>query len=154
MKRRTMSDLSVRTALAALALAVMPPATADSLPRANPERLGSRIEELGHFGRNPQGGVSRVAYSEADIAGREYIKALMRGTGLEVRVDTAGNVIGRRAGSDPQLPVIMMGSHIDSVPQGGNYDGDVGVLSAIEVVELLRDRGISTRHPLEIVSFT
>jgi len=121
---------------------------------ADPQRIERRITELSAFGANPQGGVSRLAYSPADIAGREYIKELMRDAGLDVRVDTAGNIIGRRNGSDPDLPVIMMGSHIDSVPQGGNYDGDVGVIGAIEVARLLREQGIVTRHPLEIVSFT
>jgi N-carbamoyl-L-amino-acid hydrolase len=126
----------------------------DALPPADAGRLERRIHELGRFGANPEGGVSRVAFSEADIAGRAYVKSLMRGAGLEVRVDTAGNIIGRRSGTDPALPVIMTGSHIDSVPKGGNYDGDVGVLGAIEVAELLRDAGIATRHPLEFVVFT
>jgi len=78
----------------------------------------------------------------------------MRDAGLTVRVDTAGNIIGRRAGSDDSLPPIMFGSHIDSVPGGGNYDGDVGVIGAIEVAQLLQERGIETQHPLEVVSFT
>jgi N-carbamoyl-L-amino-acid hydrolase len=120
----------------------------------NAERMAERIEALSEFGANRQGGVSRVAFSDADIAGREYIKTLMREAGLDVRVDTAGNILGRREGSEPGLPAIMFGSHIDSVPGGGNYDGDVGVIGAIEVAEVLEDHGISTRHPLEIVSFT
>ena len=122
--------------------------------RANPERMEQRIKMLGEFGTNPEGGVSRVAYSDADLAGREYIMDLMREAGLHVRVDTAGNIIGRREGSEEDLPVIMFGSHIDSVPGGGNYDGDVGVIGAIEVVQLLKENRISTRHPLEVVSFT
>lgn len=122
--------------------------------RANPERMEQRIKTLGEFGANPEGGVSRVAYSDADLAGREYIMDLMREAGLHVRVDTAGNIIGRREGSEEDLPVIMFGSHIDSVPGGGNYDGDVGVIGAIEVVQLLKENRISTRHPLEVVSFT
>jgi N-carbamoyl-L-amino-acid hydrolase len=117
-------------------------------------RLEQRITALSAFGANPQGGVSRVAFSAADIAGREYIQGLMREAGLQVRVDTAGNVIGRRAGSDRSAPVIMLGSHIDSVPQGGNYDGDVGVIGAIEAAQLLHENDITTRHPLEIISFT
>jgi N-carbamoyl-L-amino-acid hydrolase len=134
---------------------IPPDAIADDRPATvDPQRIERRIAELSAFGANPQGGVSRLAYSQADIAGREYIKGLMREAGLEVRVDTAGNIIGRRNGSDPDLPVIMMGSHIDSVPQGGNYDGDVGVIGAIEVAELLREQGTVTRHPLEVVSFT
>lgn len=123
-------------------------------PAASAERLVQRITALSAFGANPGGGVSRVAFSEADIEGREYIKALMRKAGLEVRVDTAGNIIGRHEGTEPQLPVIMLGSHIDSVPQGGNYDGDLGVIGAIEVEELLREHGLTTRHSIEIVSFT
>jgi beta-ureidopropionase / N-carbamoyl-L-amino-acid hydrolase len=120
----------------------------------NEARLENRIAELAKFGANPEGGVSRVAFSAADIAGREYISKLMREAGLVVRVDTAGNIIGRREGSDPKLPAIMTGSHIDSVPAGGNYDGDVGVLGAIEVAQVLHERGVRLRHPLEIVSFT
>jgi N-carbamoyl-L-amino-acid hydrolase len=121
---------------------------------ASPERMEQRIQALSRFGANPEGGVSRVAFSEADRAGREYIEALMRDAGLDVRVDTAGNLIGRRAGREDGLPPILFGSHIDSVPGGGNYDGDVGVIGAIEVVELLNEHGIVTRHPLEVVSFT
>ena len=78
----------------------------------------------------------------------------MRDAGLDVRVDAAGNIIGRRAGSDVSLPPILIGSHIDSVPGGGNYDGDVGVIGAIEVIELLNEHDIATRHPVEVVSFT
>ena len=121
---------------------------------ANPERMDQRIQALSEFGANPEGGVSRVAFSDADIAGREYIKELMRDAGLDVRVDTAGNIIGRRAGREDGLPPILFGSHIDSVPGGGNYDGDVGVIAAIEVIELLNEHGIETRHPLEVVNFT
>ena len=121
---------------------------------ANANRLEQRINQLAKFGANPEGGVSRVAFSPADVAGREYIKKLMQEAGLKVRVDTAGNIIGRREGSEPKLSAIMTGSHIDSVPGGGNYDGDVGVLGAIEVAQLLQEKGVQLRHPLEIVSFT
>lgn len=123
-------------------------------PAARSERIEQRIVGLSAFGANPEGGVSRVAFSDADIAGRKYIQDLMSQAGLEVRVDAAGNVIGRRKGSDPSLPPIMLGSHIDSVPSGGNYDGDVGVIGAIEVAQLLHESGVDTRHPIEIVSFT
>jgi beta-ureidopropionase / N-carbamoyl-L-amino-acid hydrolase len=127
---------------------------AERSPTVNEARIQQRITELSKFGANPEGGVSRVAFSPADLAGREYIKGLMQAAGLTVRVDAAGNVIGRRNGSDPQLPPIMTGSHIDSVPGGGNYDGDVGTLGAIEVAQVLHERGIRLRHPLEIISFT
>ncbi|MDX1405281.1 MAG: M20 family metallo-hydrolase [Woeseiaceae bacterium] len=122
--------------------------------RANPQRMEQRINALGEFGANLEGGVSRIAFSDADLAGRAYIMDLMRELGLKVRVDTAGNIIGRRAGREDSLPVIMFGSHTDSVPGGGNYDGQVGVIGAIEAINLLNDNGITTRHPLEVVVFT
>lgn len=120
---------------------------------ADPDRMEQRIQALGRFGANSEGGVSRVAFSDADLAGREYIKGLLGEAGLRVWVDTVGNIIGRREGSEDNLPPIMFGSHIDSVPGGGNYDGDVGVIGAIEVVQLLHERGIVTKHPLEVVVF-
>ncbi len=135
-----------------VASAAAPPG-ADAL-RADRARLERRILELGRFGANPEGGVSRVAFSEADLAARERVKGWMREAGLSVRVDTAGNIIGRREGSDGSLPPIMTGSHIDSVPHGGNYDGDVGVIGAIEVAQLLREGNVVLRHPLEVIVFS
>jgi len=147
--------LTVRLFCFALCLTIAgAAAAAPPTPAADVGRIQQRITALSAFGANPQGGVSRVAFSDADIAGREYIKDLMGQAGLDVRVDAAGNVIGRRKGSDPSLPAILLGSHIDSVPSGGNYDGDVGVIGAIEVAQLLHENGVATRHPLEIVSFT
>jgi N-carbamoyl-L-amino-acid hydrolase len=125
-----------------------------AVPRADPRRLEARILELGRFGANLEGGVSRVAFSSADVAGRAYVVSLMRAAGLQVRVDAAGNILGRREGRDPRLPVILFGSHIDSVPGGGNYDGDVGVMGAIECIELLKAASLVTRHPLEVVVFS
>ncbi len=123
-------------------------------PVADGARLTERLADLARFGANPEGGVSRVAFSDADVAGRAYVRRLMEGAGLEVRVDAAGNLIGRREGTDGKLPAIVVGSHTDSVPHGGNYDGDVGVIGGIEVAQQLRDRHITLRHPLEIVDFT
>jgi beta-ureidopropionase / N-carbamoyl-L-amino-acid hydrolase len=96
-------------------------------------RLLATLKKLSEFGANPDGGVSRVGFSEADLAGRTYVTSLMRAAGLTVRVDAAGNIFGRRAGTD-RLPMLLFGSHIDSVPDGGNFDGDVGSLGAIEVI--------------------
>src|SRR5210317_1852374 len=121
---------------------------------ADPERMEQRIKALSEFGANADGGVDRVAFSDADITGRAYIMDLMKGAGLDTHVDTAGNIIGRREGNEPDLPPILFGSHIDSVPGGGNYDGDVGVIGAIEVIELLEANNIRTRHPLEVVVFS
>jgi len=121
---------------------------------ADPERMERRIKALSEFGANVDGGVDRVAFSQADIAGRAYIMDLMKEAGLDVRLDTAGNIIGRREGSEPDLSPIVFGSHIDSVPGGGNYDGDVGVIGAIEVIDLLEAHNKRTRHPLEVVVFS
>ena len=122
--------------------------------RINPVRLEQRIRALAEFGKTLDGGVDRVAYSETDIQGRNYLRKLMQAAGLEVRVDAAGNIIGRRVGQEPHLPPILFGSHADTVPQGGKYDGALGVLSAIECIEVLVENDITTRHPLEVIVFT
>ena len=121
--------------------------------RVNGDRINQHLVALSEFGKNPYGGVSRVAYSEFDKQGRAYVMGLMREAGLETSIDVAGNIIGRRAGSNASLKPILFGSHIDSVPDGGNYDGDVGVLSSIEVARTLKDRGVTTRHPIEVIIF-
>ena len=114
------------------------------------ERLWDTLQKLGEFGKNPEGGVSRVGFTDADLAGRAYVMGLMREAGLDVRTDAAGNIFGKRAGS-AALPILLFGSHIDSVPHGGNFDGDVGTLGAIEVVRALNEAHLTTRHPLEVV---
>lgn len=121
--------------------------------KANPARMEERIKTLSQYGANPEGGVSRVAYSDADIAGRKYVMELMKNAGLEVSIDAAGNLIGKRKGKNNKLPTIAFGSHIDSVPGGGNYDGDVGSIGAIECIELMKEHNIMTDHPLEVIIF-
>jgi N-carbamoyl-L-amino-acid hydrolase len=117
------------------------------------DRLWESLQRLAEFGKNPEGGVSRVSFTEADLAGRSYVMELMREAGLEVCVDPAGNIFGRRLGSE-NLPVLLFGSHIDSVPHGGNFDGDVGSLGSIEVIRALNEQHLKTRHPLEVVIWT
>ena len=116
--------------------------------------LRARLEALSLFGRPAGGtfgsGVSRVAYSDADVAGRKYVMDLMRTAGLQPWIDAAGNIFGRRAGPDASAPPIVFGSHIDSVPSGGNFDGDLGSLAALGVIEALDRAGHTTRHPLEM----
>ncbi|MFN8573678.1 MAG: Zn-dependent hydrolase [Gemmatimonadaceae bacterium] len=121
--------------------------------RVDADRINRQLGELAQFGKNPYGGVSRVAYSEFDQQGRTYVQRLMREAHLDVSIDVAGNIIGRRAGKRTNLKPILFGSHIDSVPDGGNYDGDVGSLSAIEVARTLAERSVVTEHPLEVVVF-
>jgi N-carbamoyl-L-amino-acid hydrolase len=118
-------------------------------------RLRSDLEALSVHGRPAGGsfdaGVSRTAYSDADVAGRAYVMALMREAGLAPRIDPAGNIFATRPGRESGLPPILFGSHIDSVPQGGNFDGTLGSLAAIEAVRALARAGHTTRHPLEVV---
>jgi N-carbamoyl-L-amino-acid hydrolase len=132
-----------------VALASQPPL------RVNGARISEHLNALAEFGKNPQGGVSRLAYSEADRRGREYVFGLMQRAKLDVSIDAAGNIIGRRPASnnDDSLRPILFGSHIDSVPEGGNYDGVVGSLGAIEVAQTLAEHNLTTRHPLEVVIF-
>src|SRR5262245_58942373 len=141
-------DLSILCLLALSSAAV-----AADQPTVNPDRIQQHITALSKFGTNPEGGVSRVAFSDADIAGRKYVAGLMQEAGLTIRTDAAGNIIGRREGSNSQLPPILIGSHTDSVPGGGNYDGDVGVIGAIEVAQVLKERNVRLKHPLEVVDF-
>jgi N-carbamoyl-L-amino-acid hydrolase len=116
----------------------------------NSQRLQGTLETLSEIGRTPEGGVTRLGYSDTELAAREYVSGLMKEAGLEVRSDAAGNLFGRRAGS-AELPVLLFGSHIDSVVGGGRFDGDLGSLGAIEVMNALREGGVKTRHPLEVV---
>src|SRR5258708_836882 len=125
-----------REFLAAAAAAALPPMRVDGA------RLRQQIEALSAFGRPPGGGfaegVSRVGYSDADIAGRSYVMGFMREAGMTPRIDAAGNISARRPGKDNNLPAVLFGSHIDSVPSGGNFDGDLGSLAAIEAIRVLR----------------
>jgi N-carbamoyl-L-amino-acid hydrolase len=133
------------------------PAIAKDVPnnlRIDARRLQMTLEELSVFGRPAGGsfadGVSRVAYSDADVAGRNYVLGLLRAAGLEPEIDTAGNIRAVRPGSIPSLKPIVFGSHIDSVPGGGNFDGELGSLASIEVMQTLHDHATRTRHPLEV----
>lgn len=139
--------------LAVLLVGVSTPSLSQTnLLRVNSQRLEQRLMKLAEFGRTDQGNM-RVAFSDFDLKGREYIMSLMREAGLTVRIDAAGNIIGRREGTERNLPPIVFGSHIDCVPNGGYYDGNVGSLGAIEVAQVLFEKKVTTRHPLEVVIF-
>jgi N-carbamoyl-L-amino-acid hydrolase len=118
--------------------------------RINGNRLNRRIAELAEYGATPDKGVSRVAFGETDVEGRRYVMNIMRHAGLNVRVDPAGNIFGRREGSVAGAGCILFGSHIDTVPNGGAYDGALGSLAAIEVAHSLNVAGYRNRHPLEV----
>ena len=122
--------------------------------KVNQQRIESRIFELAKFGKDSLGRGYRVAYTKGDIEARKWFFGLMKNAGLEVNVDAAGNLIGKRKGKNPSLKPIAFGSHIDMVPDGGNYDGCVGSVCGLEVMERLKENDIVTNHPLELIVFT
>ncbi|WP_116365380.1 M20 family metallo-hydrolase [Parahaliea mediterranea] len=122
--------------------------------RINRERLWQRLEAMSAFGATGAGGVNRQALTEEDRQGRECFLEWARAAHCSVRVDEVGNLFVRREGSKPDAPVVLSGSHLDTQPSGGNYDGIYGVLAALEVIETLNDAGLTTRHPLEVVVWT
>jgi len=122
--------------------------------KVRPERLLSVLEELGEIGKTPDGGVDRVAFSEADLKGRAFFMKRMEEAGLAVTIDAAGNIVGRREGSVKGIPPIVIGSHLDSVPNGGRYDGALGAAAGLECAAVLKEAGALLRHPLEIIIFT
>lgn len=142
--------LSLLAALPALTISAQPTQAKASV---NGVRLNAHLAELARFGKTPEGGTNRVAYSDADFLARQYVMGLMRDAKLDVSIDAAGNIIGRRTGSDASLKPLMLGSHIDSVPYGGMYDGQVGSMGAIEVAQSLAEGNVRLRHPLEVVIF-
>ena len=114
-------------------------------------RLNRSMERMQSFGGTAEGGSARVAYSQYNKAALEYLDGLMRKAGLTTEVDAAANLVGRRAGRSNALNPLVSGSHVDTVPNGGHFDGIVGALSAIEVARTLHDANHELRHPLEIV---
>src|SRR5687768_10988367 len=117
------------------------------------KRLEQSMDDLGRVGATERGGLTRLALSDEDRRGRDLLVGWMREAGLRVSVDRMGNIFGERAGTEP-LPPVMMGSHIDSVPTGGKYDGQLGVLCGLEVIRSLNDRRARTRHPVMLVIWT
>ena len=154
MKRRTF--LRSSAALAAVPLLRTTPGAAFALRaaqaplRVNGARLNGWLAKFDSIGRTPTG-INRVAYSDADLAGRAFTLDLFREAGLDPQLDTAGNIFGRLKGTDRSLKPILIGSHVDSVTDGGNFDGPVGSFGAIEVARSLREQSVRLRHPLEVV---
>ncbi len=116
--------------------------------------MESRIFTLAEFGKDNTGKGYRVAFTKGDRDGRAWFIGLMKNAGLEVSIDYAGNIIGKRKGKNPSLKPIAFGSHIDMVPDGGNYDGVVGSVGALEIIEVLNENKIVTDHPLEVIIFS
>jgi len=122
--------------------------------RVDGVRLLDRLRVLGEVGSTGDGGCARLALTDADRAGRDLVLAWMEDLGLEVGVDEIGNVVATAPGTDPDLAPVMCGSHIDTVRTGGIYDGNLGVLAGLEVLETLATAGIRTRRPLAVAFFT
>jgi len=155
MDRRHFNGLA---ATGLMGLNLRPQAWFDFLSDQNLEvdgpRLNQRMRRLESFGANAAGGIDRVAFSDANIEALDWMAGLLVESGFSPSIDFAGNLIARKPGSSPELPSIMLGSHIDSVPGGGNYDGQVGSMGALEVAATLADAAYTTRHPLEISIFS
>jgi len=135
-----MNDTVTRDALAGL--------------RIDGERLWRSLMDLAAIGATPLGGVRRIALTDLDRQGRDQVVEWFGAAGLEVRVDPIGNIFGRRAGRDPAAAPVVAGSHIDTQPSGGKFDGNYGVLAGLEVVRTLNDRGIATVAPIEVAVWT
>ncbi len=133
-----------------LAAAAAGPAELPDVPHVNGDRLNGWLAAFDRIGRTP-GGINRVAYSAADLQGRAFTLDLFRQAGLTPMLDAAGNIFGRVEGTQPGLKPILIGSHVDSVTDGGNFDGPLGSFSAIEVARTVRERQLRLRHPLEVV---
>jgi N-carbamoyl-L-amino-acid hydrolase len=121
--------------------------------KCNPQRFEKDFEELKQFGLLDNGGATRVAFSKEDLDARDWLRKVMEEAGLTVSIDAFGNMRGRREGTS-DLPVVMVGSHIDTVPEGGHFDGIIGVLAAIEIVRTLNDNNIQTKRPIEVINFS
>lgn len=118
------------------------------------DRLVDAMHRQAEIGGTDEGGLHRVALSEADGNVRDWFRDVMSEAGLSIRVDEVGNMFGRREGTDPDAAPVLLGSHLDSQPDGGIYDGALGVVAALEFVRALDDEGIETRRPIEIVNWT
>jgi len=118
----------------------------------NIQRLQQTLNELNQFGYSDKG-INRIAYSEAEQEALQYMINTLEAEGLKVRKDAIGNVIARREGMEPKLPVIAFGSHMDTVYNGGQYDGAVGVVAGLEVIRMLNDEKMETKYPIELIIF-
>ena len=122
--------------------------------KANGKRVVSRLEEIYQCGKKEDGTFTRMAFSTEDVKGRKLFASWAQKLGMACRVDEAGNLICRMSGQDDSLPAILMGSHLDTVPDGGKYDGVLGCVGALEVCETFREEGYVPKHPIEVIVFT
>jgi N-carbamoyl-L-amino-acid hydrolase len=122
--------------------------------RIDGKRLWDSLMQMAEIGATPKGGVRRLTLTDVDKRGRDRFRALCEEAGLKVRVDAIGNMFARREGRDPARLPVLMGSHLDSQPSGGKFDGALGVLGGLEVIRSLNDLDITTEAPIELVNWT
>ena len=122
--------------------------------RIDGKRLWDSLMEMARYGATPKGGVRRLTLTDIDRQGREQFRTWCEAAGLTVRVDGMGNMFARRPGRDPKRLPVLMGSHLDSQPSGGKFDGALGVLAGLEVIRSLNDLGITTEAPIELINWT
>jgi N-carbamoyl-L-amino-acid hydrolase len=122
--------------------------------RIDGRRLWDSLMAMAEIGATPKGGVRRITLTEVDREGRDRFRAWCEALGLAVRVDAIGNMFARREGRDPTRKPVLMGSHLDSQPSGGKFDGALGVIAGLEVMRTLHDLGITTEAPIELVNWT
>jgi len=122
--------------------------------RVDGGRLWASLMEMAEIGATPKGGVNRISFTDEDRRSRDLFTTWCSDAGLDVSVDKFGNMFARRQGKSPDLPPVMVGSHLDSQPTGGKFDGAYGVLSGLEIVRCLNDAGIATERPIEVVNWT
>lgn len=122
--------------------------------RINGERLWSRLMAMAEIGATDKGGCNRQALTDEDRAGRELFMQWCRAAGCDVRIDAIGNIFARRPGTGGSIQSVITGSHLDTQPTGGKFDGIYGVLAGLEVIESLNDAGVKTRHPMDVVVWT
>jgi len=136
------------------AATLAPPCPSDHGLRIDANRLWQRLMQLAQIGATAKGGVCRLALTERDGEGRALFRQWAQALGCTLRTDAIGNLFARRAGQDDQLPAVATGSHVDTQPTGGKFDGNYGVLAGLEVLATLNDAGVATRAPLEVCVWT
>ncbi|MDN8008663.1 Zn-dependent hydrolase [Burkholderia multivorans] len=122
--------------------------------RVNQQRLWDSLMEMATIGATARGGSCRLALSDDEVRGRRRFIAWCEAAGCQIRIDPIGNVFARRPGTEPDAPAVMCGSHLDTQPLGGRFDGVYGVLAGLEAIRTLNEHGIATRHPIDVVAWT
>ncbi|HHV64995.1 MAG TPA: Zn-dependent hydrolase [Peptococcaceae bacterium] len=119
----------------------------------NQERLWNKLMQLARIGKQAEGGITRLPFTKEDLQAKNLVKEWMEEAGLQVREDAVGNLVGRKEGTEPSFPAIIIGSHLDTVFNGGMFDGTLGVLAGIEILQTMKENQIQTKHPIEVYAF-